>query len=110
MRNSIQSNREHLATGEDFHLQVAHKHVEPLNSIPEYRDFSTKQLLNMIPKKYRAHIPPVGEFFEVRDHAHAQQDKMARAVIIGMLVTEAQFEGHVTMKFLERSFVLEEAK
>lgn len=87
---------------QDFHLKVAKYHVDMLNSIPEFCDLSTIQLHSMLPKRYRHFVPPVGPDFAVRDHAHAEEDRMARAVIIGMLATEAQIESHLSQRFLEK--------
>jgi hypothetical protein len=108
-RMTLRENREHRAAGENFHLKVSAKHVDLLNSLPEFRDMSTKRLRLMIPHRYRQFIPPVGEFFEVRDHAHAQEDRMARAVIIGMLAPESLIQEHISFRYLERSVVVESA-
>ena len=106
-RMTLRENREHRASGEDFHLKVNDKHVDLLNSLPEFRDLSTAQLLQLLPKKYRRFIPPVGEFFEVRDHAHQQEDRMARAVMIGILAPETLIQEHLSFRYLERSLVVE---
>jgi hypothetical protein len=81
---------------EDFHLRVAPKYVELLNSLPEFREFTTEQLRHRLPRKYRHHAPP------------DSQDREARAAIIGMLALSAQIESYVSMRFIERSFVMEE--
>ena len=106
-RMTLRENREHRASGEDFHLKVSDKFVDLLNSVPEFRDLSTAQLLHLLPKRYRRFVPPVGEFFEVRDHAHAQEDRMARAVIIGMLAPESMVQEHISFQYLERSVIVE---
>ena len=106
-RMTLRENREHRASGENFHLKVSAKYVDLLNSLPEFRDLSTAQLRQLLPKRYRQFVPPVGEFFEVRDHAHAQEDRMARAVIIGMLAPESLIQEHLSFQYLERSLVIE---
>ena len=106
-RMTLAANREHRASGEDFHLKVQPKFVDLLNSLPEFRDLSTAQLKQLLPKRYRQFVPPVGDFFEVRDHAHQEEDRMARAVIIGMLASESMVQEHTTFRYLERSLVIE---
>ena len=106
-RMTLAANREHRASGEDFHLKVSAKYVDLLNSLPEFRELSTKQLRLMVPHRYRQCIPPVGEFFEIRDHAHAEQDRMARAVIIGMLAPESVIQAHISFRVIERTHIVE---
>jgi hypothetical protein len=108
-RMTLRENREHRASGEEFHLKVNARHVEVLNSLPDFRDLTTAQLLQALPHKYRKFVPPVGEFFEVRDHAHQAEDRMARAVIIGMLAPESLIQEHASFRFLERSLIVESA-
>ena len=105
---NLTTNRAARATGVDFHLKVSAKHVDMLNALPEFRDLSTQQLLTLLPKKYRKFVPPVGQFFEIRDHAHAEEDRMARAVIVGLLATETQIENYLGDQFLERTFAVVE--
>lgn len=108
-RMTLRENREHRESGGDFHLKVNDRHVDLLNSLPDFRDLTTKQLLHLLPHKYRKFVPPVGEFFEVRDHAHQQEERMARAVVIGLLASESLIQEHVSFLFLERSFRIESA-
>src|SRR5271157_4285748 len=84
---------------EDFHLKVADKYVELLNSLPEFTEFTTEQLRGRLPKKYRHHVPPAG---------HTRGELDTRAAIIGMLALSSQIESVISMKFIERSFVTEE--
>lgn len=106
-RVTLAANREHRASGEDFHLKVSAKHVDLLNSLPDFRDLTTAQLRRLLPSKYRPFVPPVGEFFEVRDHAHREQDRMARAVIIGMLAPESMIQEQISFRVIERSLIVE---
>ena len=106
-RMTLAANREHRASGEDFHLKVNDKYVDLLNSLPDFRDLSTEQLKQLLPKRYRQFIPPVGAFFEVRDHAHQQEDRMARAVIIGMLAPDSMIQEIITFRVLERTCIVE---
>ena len=106
-RMTLAANREHRASGEDFHLRVSAKYVDLLNSLPEFRDLSTEQLMHLLSKRYRRFVPPVGEFFEVRDHVHQQEDRMARAVIIGMLAPESMIQEHISFQVLERTCIVE---
>jgi hypothetical protein len=89
-RVNLAANREHRASGEDFHLRVAPKYIELLNSLPDFQDLSLAQLLQLLPSKYRKCIPLV-------------EDREARAAIIGMLAPEAMIEYHISMRFLTRS-------
>jgi len=77
---------------EDFPLRVAKRHIELLNSMPDFIDLSTTQLWYALPEKYRKHVPSVG--FE-------GNDRMTRAVLIGMLATEVQIASFMGKKFLE---------
>ena len=77
----------------NFHLRVAVKYVELLNSLPDFCDLSTTQLWYALPEKYRKHVPSVG--FE-------SDDRMTRAVLIGMLATETQVASFIGLRFLER--------
>ena len=106
-RMTLRENREHRESGGDFHLKISDNYVELLNSLPEFRDLTTQQLLRLLPRKYRQLIPPVGEFFEVRDHPHQQEDRMARAAIIGLLAPESRIQAHIGFRYLERSVVLQ---
>lgn len=106
-RMTLRENREHRASGENFYLKIESRYVELLNSLPEFRDLTTKQLLRLLPYKYRHIVPPVGEFFEVRDHVHAEQDRQARAVIIGLLAPESRVQAHIGFRYLERTVVVQ---
>ena len=75
----------------DIHLRVADKHVDFLNSLPDFSDLSTTQLWNALPEKYRKHVPPING-----------DDRHARAAIIGMLAHPIQIESHIGTMFLER--------
>ena len=79
-------------TAQNFHLRVAAKYVDFLNSLPDFIDLSTTQLWYALPEKYRKHVPSVG--FE-------GNDRMTRAVLIGMLATEVQIASFMGKKFLE---------
>src|SRR5271167_4261033 len=83
---------------EDFHLRIAPQYVDLLNSLPEFTEITTEQLRHRLPKKYRHHVPPTG---------HPSGELSTRAAIIGMLALSAQIESVVSMKFIERSFILE---
>jgi hypothetical protein len=78
---------------EDFHLKVNVKHVDLLNSLPQFRDLPTAQLLQLLPRKYRRIIP--------------QEDRMARAVIIGMLAPDSLIQEHIGFRYLERTVVVQ---
>ncbi len=99
---NLKANREHRSSGEDFYLKVADNYVDLLNSLPEFRDLTTAQLKQLLPPKVSPVRSPVGEFFEIRDHAHAEQDRQARAVIIGILAPEALVQEHLGLMFLQR--------
>jgi hypothetical protein len=103
---TLRENREHRESGGDFHLKINEKYVELLNSLPEFRDLTTKQLLRLLPQKYRSLIPPVGEFFEINDHPHQQEDRMARAAIIGLLAPDSRIQAHIGFRYLERTVVV----
>lgn len=106
-RMTLAANREHRASGIDYHLKVDAKYIDLLNSLPEFRDLSTEQLRRLLPPKYRNIIPPVGEFYEVRDHPHQREDRVARATIIGMLASEGLLEQHRGFQFLQRTLIIE---
>jgi len=80
-------------TAQNFHLRVAAKYVDFLNSLPDFIDLSTTQLWYALPEKYRKHVPSVG--FE-------SDDRMTRAVLIGMLASETQIASFIEHRFLER--------
>ena len=94
---------------EDFPLRVAPEFVEVLNALPEYKHIPTSQLLSRLPKKYRSMIPQVGEFFEVRGHAHEKEELAARAAIIGMLVPSARVDNFMSVQFLKKVVTIESA-
>ena len=71
------------------HLKVADGYVDLLCGLPDFIGLTAAQLLSRLPERYR-HAVPVTE------------EHMARAVIIGMLATEAQIEHHLAHKFVER--------
>jgi hypothetical protein len=85
---------------EDFHLKVASQYVELLNSLPEFRELTTEQLRHKLPRKYRHHPPPVTP-------GHVQEDREARAAIIGLLAVSMQIDSFIGMKFIERSVTME---
>jgi hypothetical protein len=90
---TLRENREHRESGGDFHLKVNDKYVALLNSLPQFQDLSTTQLLHLLPKRYRRFIP--------------QEDQMARAAIIGMLAPESLIQAHIGFRYLERSVVVQ---
>jgi hypothetical protein len=63
---------------------------------------STPQLLKLLSKRYHKAVPPIGEDFQIREAARLQEEREARAVIIGMLATEVQIEHYLAQKFVER--------
>ena len=81
-RMTLRENREHRASGENFYLKIGSRYVELLNSLPDFRDLTTTQLLHLLPKQYRRFIP--------------QEDRMARAAIIGMLAPDSLIQEHVS--------------
>jgi hypothetical protein len=85
----------------NHHLRIADKHVDMLCGMPEFRDLTTAQLLKMLPNRYRHAVPPVS--YDVREHVRVREERMTRAVVIGMLATEAQIESHAAVLFMERS-------
>jgi hypothetical protein len=89
-----QANRASRASGENFYLRVADRYVDLMLSVPEFRDLSTAQLIHLLPSKCRRFVPPA-----------AREDRMARAVCIGMLAHESQIDAVISTQFLERSFI-----
>src|SRR5579863_4248890 len=75
-----------------FHLKIADHHVDMLNGLPQFRDLSTAQLFNLLPRRYHKFVPPIGEDLPIREAAFQREERMARAVIIGMLAKETHIE------------------
>jgi hypothetical protein len=81
---------------EDFPLRVNDRYVDVLNSVPEFRDLATDQLLRLVPKRYQKFLPNAGV-----------DELQTRAAAIGMLATEEQIEQHTSTMFVERSVSFE---
>jgi hypothetical protein len=85
-----------------FHLKVADSHVDMLNELPMFRDLPTAALFNLLPKRYHKFVPPIGEDLQIREAAFQREERMARAVIIGILAKPEHIEQHQAQRFLER--------
>ena len=85
-----------------YHLQIAAPHVDMLNELPMFRDLPTAQLFKLLPKKFHKFIPPIGEDLPIREAAFQREERMARAVIIGMLAKPEHIEQYQAQKFLDR--------
>lgn len=86
----------------NFHLRITAPFVDLLNELPEFRNFSTGELFNLLPKKYHKLVPPIGEDLQIREAAYQREERMARAVIVGMLAKGEQIERYQAQRFLER--------
>lgn len=84
------------------YLKIASKYVDLLCGLPFWRDRTTEQLFHLLPKKYHRVVPPLGASTAKREAARTEEERMARAVIIGMLASDAQIEEHLSQKFVER--------
>ena len=79
----------------NYYLTVAPKYVDLLCGLPAFRDLSTEQLFDMLPKRYRRLVLPASDVSHIRE-----QDDHTRAAIIGMLATETQIEHYLAQKFM----------
>ena len=85
-----------------FHLRIAAPHVDMLNELPMFRDLPTAQLYKLLPKKYHKFVPPIGEDLPIREAAYQREERMARAVIIGLIAKPEHIEQHQAQRFIER--------
>lgn len=99
------ANREARENKQNIYLRVSPQFVDFLNGVPEFRDLSTDQLRHMVPLKYRKIVPPVHPHFDANERE--RDDKMARAVCVGMLATEDQIEAHIGHEFVAKTLNFE---
>lgn len=84
------------------HLKIADRYVDLMNELPMFRDLPTTQLFKLLHKRYHKFVPPIGEDLPIREAAYQREERMTRAVIIGMLAKPEHIEQHQAQKFLER--------